>query len=79
MSRPLPRFTEAAITHDPLERMIAAMRQREADAIAAVNAGRPLDANPQDLRGIPVIGRGVQSTSPGTDPFIAIQDWPDHA
>lgn len=77
MSRPLPRFTEQAILHDPLEQHIAAMQAREAAAVAAVNAGRCLDANPQDLRGIPVIGRGVGGTSPGSDPFLCVQWWPE--
>lgn len=77
MSRPLPRFTEQAIQHDPLAILIAAFQAKEEAAVAAMNAGRPLDANPTDLRGIPVIGRGVSSTSPGTDPFLAVQHWPE--
>lgn len=76
-SLPLPRYTEQAVLHDPLERLIATMQAKEAEAVAAVNAGRCLDANPQDLRGIPVIGRGVGGTSPGSDPFMAVQWWPE--
>jgi hypothetical protein len=41
--------------------------QRQA-AIAAVAEGKHVDADPQDLRGIPCIARGVGGTSPGTDP-----------
>lgn len=77
MSRPLPRFTDQAIQHDPLEAHIAAMRRREAEAVAAVNAGYTPLATAQEGRGIPLIGRGIGGTSPGTDPFLAMQDWPE--
>lgn len=76
-SLPLPRFVETAILHDPLERHIAAMQAREAEAVAAVNAGYTPLATAQEGRGIPLIGRGIGGTSPGTDPFLAVQWWPE--
>lgn len=69
MSRPLPRFTDQTLIHDPLEIMLA---QREAEitrARAQVARGHTPDANPIDLRGIPCIARGVGGTSPHTDPL----------
>ncbi len=69
MSRPLPRFTQTALTHDPLEIMLA---QRETEItrartqIANGNAGNLAD--PADLRGIPCIANGVGGTQPHTDP-----------
>jgi hypothetical protein len=77
MSRPLPRFTQHAITTDPLEHHIAAMRAREEQARAAVQAGHTPQADPQDLRGIPCIARGVGGTSPHTDPYLQMQHWPE--
>ncbi len=72
MNRPLPRFTDQTIRHDPLEILLA---QREAEitiartAIASGNAGQ--QADPADLRGIPCIANGVGGTSPGTSPHHA--------
>lgn len=69
MTKPLPRFLEQEIEHDPLEILLA---QREAELTAARQAvanGATLDADPADLRGIPCIARGVGGTSPGTDPL----------
>lgn len=73
MSRPLPRYTDQRIEHDPLEILLA---QREAEttraraAIAAGHAGQ--QADPADLRGIPVQAMGVGGTSPGTAPENAL-------
>lgn len=72
MSRPLPRYLEQAIEHDPLEAMLAQRQAEHEQARAAANEGRPLDADPQDLRGIPCLAKGVAGTSPGTNPTTAI-------
>lgn len=69
MSRLLPRFTQQPIEHDPLEHSIAvreAELERKRNEVA--RGYTPL-ADPQDLRGIPCIARGVGGTSPGTDPI----------
>ncbi len=69
MSRPLPRFTDQALAHDPLEIMLAQREAQEAHARTLIAKGRTPDANPIDLRGIPCIARGVGGTSPHTDPM----------
>lgn len=69
MSQPLPRFLEHRVVTDPLELAIAAREAQAEAAQQALAAGRTLDADPQDLRGIPCIARGVGGTSPGTDPY----------
>ena len=69
MSRPLPRYLEAHIVSDPLEIALAQRQAREDHARELVAAGRTPDADPQDLRGIPAIGRNVQGVIGGTDPF----------
>lgn len=68
MSRPLPRFLEQTIQADPLELALAQRQAQQDEARRQVAAGRTPDADPQDLRGIPVIARGVGGTSPGTNP-----------
>lgn len=68
MSRILPRFTDPEIVSDPLAIALAQRQAREDAARAAIAAGAP-PANPSDLRGIPVCGHGIGSTSPGTDPL----------
>lgn len=77
MSRPLPRFTEQAIHHDPLEQHIANMQAREAKAREQVLAGHVPQASAEEGRGIPLIARGIGGTSPGTDPYLAVQHWPE--
>lgn len=69
MSRLLPRFTDQAIEPDPLEALIA-KREAEQEATRAAHArgDSTQQADPQDLRGIPCIARGVGGTSPGTNP-----------
>lgn len=67
--RVLPRYTDQAIHHDPLEAMLARHEAQLAQARAKVAAGHTLDADPADLRGIPCIARGVGGTSPGTNPL----------
>ena len=69
MSRILPRFTQQAIEHDPLEIAIAQAEARTLAAQDTIAAGTWLAPNPQDLRGIPCIANGVGGTSPGTDPL----------
>lgn len=69
MSRPLPRFTQHPIHHDPLEQLLAQRQAQETAAREAINngnAGQQADA--ADLRGIPCIAHGVGGTSPGTSP-----------
>lgn len=67
--RLLPRFTDHAVEHDPLEIRLAQIEAERAHAIAAIESGQHQDADPADLRGIPVIARGVGGTSPGSDPY----------
>ena len=56
---------------DPIEIELAKAEAREAEARARIAAGHT-DADPTDLRGIPCIARGVGGTSPGTDPYRAL-------
>ena len=68
MSRPLPRFTQTALIHDPLEIMLA-QRQAQIDrARQEIAAGvNHADATDRErLRGIPCEGFG--GTIRGTDP-----------
>ena len=67
--RILPRFTDQEIEHDPLEIALAQMEAERHKAISELENGRTPDADPADLRGIPVIARGVGGTSPGSDPY----------
>lgn len=73
MSRPLPRYLENAIVHDPLEILLAQREAQEQAAREAVHHGHTPDADPADLRGIPCIARGVGGTSPGTNPATAVE------
>lgn len=65
MSRPLPRFVDTSVAD---ERALARIL-RETGLPARAPSFTLAEASPQDLRGIPVIGRGVGGTSPGTDPL----------
>lgn len=69
MSRPLPRFTDHAIQHDPITAMIARREAEEAAARTKIAAGLWLAPDPADLRGIPCLARGTSSTVAGTDPL----------
>ena len=71
MSRLRPRYTEQFIAADPLELAMAAQTAREEAARAKITAGAPTP-DPQDLRGIPVVGRGIGGTSPGTNPLSEV-------
>lgn len=68
MSRILPRYTDTAIHHDPLETMLAKREAERQTAIDTINAGLHLGGEAADLRGIPCIANGVGGTSPGTSP-----------
>ena len=72
MSRILPRYTDTAIQHDPLEILLAERQAETERARQAINAGHTPQADPQDLRGIPCIARGTGGTSPGTAPEGAL-------
>ena len=74
MSRPLPRYLEARIEADPLELALAQRQAREDHARALVAAGRTPDADPQDLRGIPCIGRGVGGATGHSSPHLIDYD-----
>lgn len=64
MSRILPRYTDTRLED---ERAIAR---------AIIDSGQRIEldqhANPGDLRGIPIVGHGIGGTSPGTNPYTAI-------
>lgn len=68
--RILSRYTQTEIEHDPLEILLAQRERELTTARQAVDNGATPDADPQDLRGIPVIARGTTGTSPGTDPYL---------
>lgn len=72
MSRPLPRFTDQAIPHDPISILIAQRESERARAQARISSGNHTPADPADLRGIPCIARGVGGTSPGTNPAVEV-------
>jgi len=79
MSRILPRYTDQAIPHDPLEILLAEREAKETQARAAVAKGHTPQADPQDLRGIPCIAQGTTGTSPGTNPLDALLAKEHHA
>lgn len=73
MTQILPRFYRRTLA-----------RQDQAAVDKAVNesvdntpvAGATAPGDRRKLRGIPVAG-GATGTSPGTDPFLAVQHWPE--
>ncbi len=69
MSRILPRFTDQHIVVDHLEIKLAQIEAKRQATLDAMNAGNYATPDPQDLRGIPCIARGVGGTQPGTDPL----------
>lgn len=70
MTQILPRFTQPALEHDPLEILLSRYEAKRQAAIDAINAGTAGD--PAQLRGIPCIAEGVGGTSPGTNPPSAV-------
>ena len=54
---------------DPLEVELARRAAEEAEIREQVANGYTPQADPEDLRGIPVQAKGVGGTSPGTDPL----------
>lgn len=69
MTQLLPRFTDHYEKPDPVELLAAARQAREEQARQQIADGIITPADPQDLRGIPCIARGVGGTQPGTDPL----------
>lgn len=65
------------ITIDPLEAELARIEAEREAARAKIANGHAPDADPTDLRGIPCIARGVGGTSPGTDPYRALDRLDD--
>ena len=57
---------------NPVEIELAKIEAQREQAREAVASGSAPQADPQDLRGIPCIARGVGGTSPGTNPWHAI-------
>jgi hypothetical protein len=57
---------------DPIEVELAKIEAQREQAKADVEKGKTQDPDPADLRGIPCIARGVGGTSPGTNPWLAI-------
>ena len=57
---------------DPVEVELAKIEAQREQAKQDVARGKTQDADPVDLRGIPCIARGVGGTSPGTNPWLAI-------
>ena len=74
MSRPLPRYLEPGVLTDPIELGLAQRAAQETAAREAVAAGRTPDADPQDLRGIPCIARGVGGATRGSSPHLVDYD-----
>lgn len=58
-ARILPRYSEQIVASDPLEIALAQREAQEQKAREDIAKGKTPDADPQDLRGIPVIARGV--------------------
>jgi hypothetical protein len=65
------RFEQTVL--DPIEVELLAAEAREEQRRAEVAEGITPQADPADLRGIPVIARGTSGTSPGTSPHGAIR------
>ena len=55
--------------HDPITIAISQRQAKEAEIREAVANGHTPQADPQELRGIPVQAKGVGGTSPGTNPL----------
>lgn len=72
MSRILPRY----LPDDTLQEQAKLGRILIATGAPAPTTLTLELANPQELRGIPCIARGVTGTSPHTDPYLAVQHWP---
>ncbi len=76
MSQPLPRYdTERTDRRStirrpslPLERIVNDAEDRTITTVARAT----LAGDERRLRGIPVTGRGIGSTVPGTDPLAAL-------
>jgi len=64
------RYTPQTV--DPIEIQLAQIEAKREAAREAVAAGKCVQANPADLRGIPCIARGVGGTSPHTNPATAV-------
>lgn len=67
MTEILPRFYReqlAALDAARLDEILA-----ESTAVVAPIGGATLAGDTRRLRGLPVIGRGIGGTSPGSDPF----------
>lgn len=60
-------------TLDPIEIELAAAEARERQAREEVAAGICRQADPADLRGVPVIGRGSPGRIAGTSPESAVR------
>lgn len=74
MSRPLPRFTDQAITTDPLEILLAQREAEQAKAREAINRQAAELRAPLNPRGWPIQTRGVGSTIQGTSPHAEAQN-----
>lgn len=77
MSPLLPRYTDDTIQHDPFEAEFARREAQEHAARDAIRNGHAPLASPEDGRGIPLIAHGIGGTSPGTDPYLNVQHWPE--
>jgi hypothetical protein len=72
MSHILPRYTDTAIPHDPLEIALAQTEARNTAAREAIHNGTHTPDQAATLRGIPCITNGIPGTSPGTNPLQAL-------
>lgn len=75
MSRPLPRYTDTRLADERKLARILLDSGGQAPELGR-RVGQHLAVEAQRLRGIPCIANGVGGTSPGTDPFLALQHWP---
>lgn len=74
MSRPLPRYLETHVQPCPLELALAQHDAQQAEARQQIAAGHTPDADPQDLRGIPCIARGVGGATAQSSPHLIDYD-----
>lgn len=78
MSRILPRYTDPAIEHDPLETMLAQAETATHQAREAINNGTYQTRTALNPRGWPIQTKGVGGTQPGTSPHtLAATGWMD--